>query len=675
MRFFRFMSTSESFEAVVIGSGFGGTISALTLANYFQQNVPGAQVCVLERGQWWISYEIPFSLKDSRSPGQKPNMREYLDDNGEPYSFWSHPDNVEGVVKLLSMARMVHSGGLYDYHLLSNNVHAIVASGVGGGSLIYSNVTVRPDPSVYKNWPTETQNGLDNYFPVAEKFIATNQITTNAGLANQILERSKLFQQAAKSAQTKNNHITNSDFALNLSITDVSDKVFSNLTPDVIAKYQNPMQTNVCQRQARCNLGCIPGARHTMNKRLFQAILGGKPIVIKSMCEAYRIEYQENQQYPYQISFRKFNKETDSVQEGTILAKRLIVAAGTLGSNELLSKSAAQGLKLSPKLGEGFSTDGDLLGYMMFNNKKIDITRGPINTSHAMFKTANKEFSFSIEDTSISPMVADFFATLLEIISVGKKRRNLLQKLALIRRYPSLIYAILFGVSLSSFQKILTKFWHDPRVRKMLTQMAKSQNVDDPKTLTLAYSVLDNLFADEDIPYASAAERLQRFFVFSCMGIDNADGVLKLRENWSNLEKASDRSDKLILQWSAEKNKQVFSEIIAGMREIADEMEPNGGKNVVAPTWNESKPSDSSLILLHPLGGCRMGEDIESGVVNSFGEVFKPDLQNKAQTYPNFCIIDGSIIPTSVGVNTSLTIAAAAFRCLDNMVGKQYLPA
>jgi cholesterol oxidase len=322
----------------------------------------------------------------------------------------------------------------------------------------------------------------------------------------------------------------------------------------------------------------------------------------------------------------------------------------------------------------GFSTDGDLLGYMMFDNVKVDITRGPVNTSHAMFKTQDKAFAFSIEDTSISPMVADFFATLFEIISVGHKPRNFLQKLALIRRYPSLTYAILFGLSLSSFQKILTKFWNDSKVRNMLIQMARNRNVEDTKNLKLAYSVLHNSFADEDFPYASAAERLSSFFVFSCMGIDNADGMLSLKTDWQGLEQTNDGADKLILDWSPEKNKKIFADIITGMRELADEMEPNGSKNVVAPTWNENKPSDSSLILLHPLGGCSMGDSIENGVVNSYGQVFKPESNHKKKTYPNFYVIDGSIIPTSVGVNTSLTIATIAFRCIDNMIGKQYLP-
>src|SRR5207253_1222732 len=32
---------------------------------------------------------------------------------------------------------------------------------------------------------------------------------------------------------------------------------------------------NYCQRQGRCTVGCLPGARHTLNKQLMQAMYGG----------------------------------------------------------------------------------------------------------------------------------------------------------------------------------------------------------------------------------------------------------------------------------------------------------------------------------------------------------------------------------------------------------------
>jgi cholesterol oxidase len=58
-------------------------------------------------------------------------------------------------------------------------------------------------------------------------------------------------------------------------------------------------------------------------------------------------------------------------------------------------------------------------------------------------------------------------------------------------------------------------------------------------------------------------------------------------------------------------------------------------------------------LTAHPLGGCPMGADARSGVVDSYGEVFG---------YPGLFVADGSIMPGPVGPNPSFTIAAMAGR-------------
>jgi choline dehydrogenase-like flavoprotein len=71
----------------------------------------------------------------------------------------------------------------------------------------------------------------------------------------------------------------------------------------------------------------------------------------------------------------------------------------------------------------------------------------------------------------------------------------------------------------------------------------------------------------------------------------------------------------------------------------------------------------------HPLGGCRMAESRELGVTDHTGAVFG---------YEGLYCIDSSIIPTSLGVNPSLTIAAVSERCADALVrrgGDLALPA
>ena len=61
----------------------------------------------------------------------------------------------------------------------------------------------------------------------------------------------------------------------------------------------------------------------------------------------------------------------------------------------------------------------------------------------------------------------------------------------------------------------------------------------------------------------------------------------------------------------------------------------------------------------HNLGGCCMGANPEKGVVDSYGRVFN---------YPNFLILDGSILPCSLGPNPALTILAFAERSMDNVI-------
>jgi choline dehydrogenase-like flavoprotein len=61
----------------------------------------------------------------------------------------------------------------------------------------------------------------------------------------------------------------------------------------------------------------------------------------------------------------------------------------------------------------------------------------------------------------------------------------------------------------------------------------------------------------------------------------------------------------------------------------------------------------------HPLGGCRMAESSDLGVVNDSGAVFG---------YEGLYCIDSSIIPTSLGVNPSLTISAVSERCAERLV-------
>jgi cholesterol oxidase len=129
---------AERYDVIVIGSGFGGGITACRLAE------AGHRVCVLERGR--------------RFAGE-----DFIDD----------PDDAP---KLL-WHESVNPGGMFDVRLL-RDVSVICAAGVGGGSLVYASVQLRAPAEVFEaGWPGAiTRAGLEPWYDMTEA--ALEPVTT-----------------------------------------------------------------------------------------------------------------------------------------------------------------------------------------------------------------------------------------------------------------------------------------------------------------------------------------------------------------------------------------------------------------------------------------------------------------------------------------------------------------
>jgi cholesterol oxidase len=102
----------------------------------------------------------------------------------------------------------------------------------------------------------------------------------------------------------------------------------------------------------------------------------------------------------------------------------------------------------------------------------------------------------------------------------------------------------------------------------------------------------------------------------------------------------------LDIRWSKAASAQLFTDLERSAKELARAAQ-------ATPFYALEGGPLSTFTTVHPLGGCPMADDPAAGVVDDLGKV---------HGYEGLYVLDGSIVPTSLGVNPSKTIAALAER-------------
>jgi cholesterol oxidase len=153
-------------------------------------------------------------------------------------------------------------------------------------------------------------------------------------------------------------------------------------------------------------------------------------------------------------------------------------------------------------------------------------------------------------------------------------------------------------------------------------------------------------------PFAS----LQTYFAVSH---DSASGIFRLED------------DKLALSWKDAAGEPCYQRLDAALRAVVECAGGDYVKNPLAGTVMGHQPATA-----HPLGGCVMGREASQGVVNHKSEVFDTSPgRGPTDVHDGLYVIDGSIIPRSLGVNPLFTITALAERALAHMLADRRLSA
>ncbi|MGO4600997.1 GMC oxidoreductase [Terrabacter sp. 2YAF2] len=333
-------------DVVVIGSGFGGSVAALRLA---------------EKGYRVHVYEAGRRFEDEDFARTSWDVRRYL---------WAPKLGLFGVQRI---------------HRLPDCL-VLAGAGVGGGSLNYANTLYVPPTPFFRDgqWAhiTDWQAELAPHYATAQRMLG---VTVNPceGPVEQLMRD------------------TAADLGVGASFRKTPVGVFfgepGKRVPDPYFGGQGPARTG-CTECGNCMVGCRVGAKNTLVKN-YLALAERRGVVIEPLRTVTRVRPLDpaapEQGYAV-TTVRSGSWGRRRAGERTVTAAQVVVAAGAWGTAQLLQAMKAepegQGLpRLSDSLGELTRTNSEALGGAMTARvpEGVDLTKGVAITS-----------SFHVSDTT-----------------------------------------------------------------------------------------------------------------------------------------------------------------------------------------------------------------------------------------------------------------------------------
>lgn len=373
------------FDVIVIGSGFGGAITACRLAE------KGYRVLILERGRRWDRSTYPRGPED-------------------PW-IWSHehPQSENGWLDLRVFEHMA----------------VVQGAAVGGGSLIYANISCEPHSDIFqKGWPKEiTYRELKPHYDAVAKFMNVQTVPVN-----QWPVRTKLMEEAADAIGARARFKP-----LELAVTFNPDWTYEQEDPHNFNK-SLPLRENAqgvkqgtCVHLGNCDIGCDVDAKNTLDKNYI-------PWAEKHGADVRALHLVSNVEPVaggYKVSYDKL--KNGGRIAGSQTARIVIVAAGSLGSTELLLRCRDLNGSLpqmSRFLGRNWSSNGDFLTPALYTERKIFPSRGPTITSTIDFLDRSQDNeSFWIEDGGFPELLVGYLQARAGKLHSGRAAQSLLAAL------------------------------------------------------------------------------------------------------------------------------------------------------------------------------------------------------------------------------------------------------
>ena len=314
---------SASYDYIIVGSGFGGSVSAYRLSQ------KGYKVLVVEKGK---------RFKPSDFPKTNWNLPKWL---------WMPSLRFYGIFKITFL----------------KHVGVLSGVGVGGGSLVYANTLPVPKSAFFNSgsWKglAHWEEELKPHYIEAKRMLGASQNPV-LGTSDKVL----------KSLAQKNG------LAAEFAPTDVA-VFFGKPNAEVEDPYfegQGPKRTG-CNFCGACMTGCRFNAKNTLDKNyLYLAEQNGVEILPEKEVVSIK-PLDERGEKGYQIEIQSSTGILKKKE--TLKAKKVILAGGVMGTVKLLLKLKDSTLpRLSPRLGEMVRTNNESLIGVVSAHAKRDFTEG-----------------------------------------------------------------------------------------------------------------------------------------------------------------------------------------------------------------------------------------------------------------------------------------------------------
>ncbi|MEB3030003.1 GMC family oxidoreductase [[Mycobacterium] nativiensis] len=366
------------YDWLVVGSGFGGAVSALRLAE------KGYRVAVLECGRRFTDDELP------ERTGQ---LRRYI---------WMPRLGMKGILRLTAF----------------RDVTVLSGSGVGGGSLVYAQTLYRAEPGFYEQARTVSGEApdLDAHYAVAERMLGVVEHPHRT-------PADELFHKVAESMG-----VADTFHPARVGVYFGEPGV---TVPDPFFDGAGPARTG-CISCGECMLGCRYNAKNTLPKNyLWLAERLGVQIIPERTATLIRPRGAADGADGYVVTTQRtgawVRKDTREVS-----ARGVVVAAGALGTNLLLARSKHTG---------ALAGISDRLGHMVRTNSE-SLTAVTVPEDRDWSKSVSITSSFHPAPTSHTETVtygasADMMGLLFTMLTPGGGRISRPLKLfAQILRHP-----------------------------------------------------------------------------------------------------------------------------------------------------------------------------------------------------------------------------------------------